>query len=996
MAIYILILFAVILSKQLKNKNWNSRIKKISFFMLILLQVANAQNTAMFSGRAHPELKWKTISTENFNVHYHQGIEEIANKGAILAEHYRPTLLVEMKVDTIPKIDIIFTTEDEIMNGFAMWTYQTFIWVDQNDASIWLEKGKWLEQVLAHELQHIVLLHKVKSWLPEPMGQLVSGLPGWVVEGIAEYETESWRPYRADLSHKTHVLRNKMDTMDPHHDGFSKMLYWADRFGDSTIAKTLEYRNAFNVFNFAAGFKKSTGISIKQFNEDWRRHMNTYYYGYRSQKETYKEIGKVVSFPLKKVQSAMFYEDSSQIAILGRLDKDRGDVSLIIANRDTTKERKRFEKWEKAIDKLKKKNKKTKKDSLALKKKYKEKIIWDKNEVDFGQFHGRMSWSFDGSKLAYAKYHFGENQSLVYDVKIYDKNLGKHFWLTDSERATYPVWLDSNKVAYVSHHNSVSNIFISSLDQKEIENLTGNTKNTQITFLAVSPDQNQISFAMNPENGNMDIYTIDLKSKDITRLTDHPMADIMPVWHSDGTAISFTSHRNGVPNIYTANLSNGKVIKNTDSGDGIWTHQWMPKDSVLLATSLGDIDSVRLIKVDPFRTPDTTPLSLRDNYTSWLEAGPDVSFVNDKPEIVIEISKPEKYKFTKHMRPFATVFLPIPTAPFFATTVTDALGKNMFGIGGYLIPTDLDKSGVQLAYINPMWSLSISRNFDFAFRRYQKAWLIDSKNGVSLRINNLINFGEYPSSNHLFYAEATIINHDVVIGKETDKETGELIPLDKTSFVDLPIPESGNDGFLTLGYQWLNRRPHKANMIAPRDGFGISGLIDYANKSLFGDFSFTRLEGDLFANIPVNKNGSLVAYFRLKSMMVSGKPPAQEYIGLTNDEPIYIQGIAPSRIVPENLNPRGWSGYRLGDKLLFGTAELRNAAGPVSLNLISDFGNAWFSNTEKKKMIVTAGYEIRFAVGPLILAGGEAQEIERWKNKQNPEKYYRLVLTNPF
>ena len=412
--------------------------------------------------------------------------------------------------------------------------------------------------------------------------------------------------------------------------------------------------------------------------------------------------------------------------------------------------------------------------------------------------------------------------------------------------------------------------------------------------------------------------------------------------------------------------------------------------------SLGDIDSVRLVKVDPFRTPDTTPLSLRNNYTSWLMAGPDVSFVNEKPGSVPDISKPEKYKFTKHMRPFATVFIPIPSAPVFATAFTDALGKNMFEMAGYLVPFDMNKSGLQLGYINPMWSLSISRNFDFAFRRYQKAWLIDSKNGVSLRINNPINFGEYPSSNHLFYAGATFVNHDVAVGKETDKETGELIPLDRASYIDLPMPESGNDGFLTLGYMWLNRRPHKANMIAPKDGFGISGLIDYANKSLFGDFSFTRLEGDLFANIPVNKDGSLVAYFRLKSMMVSGKPPAQEYIGLTDDEPIYIQGVAPSRVVPENHNPRGWSGYRLGDKLLFGTAELRNAAGPISLNLISDFGNAWFSNTEKKKMVVTAGYEIRVAIGPLILAGGEAQEIEGWKNKQNPQRYYRLVLTNPF
>ena len=970
--------------------------KNLPFLILTLFAIGSAQNTAMFSGRAHPELRWQTISTKHFNVHYHQGIEEIANEGAILAEHYRPTLLVQMDVDTIPKIDIIFTTEDEIMNGFAMWTYQTFIWVDQNDAAIWLEKGKWLEQVLAHELQHIVLLHKTKSWLPEPMGQLLSGMPGWLVEGTAEYETESWRPYRADLSHKAHVLRNKMDTMDPHHDGFSKMLYWADRFGDSTIAQTLEYRNTFNVFRFAEGFKKTTGISVKQFNEDWRRYMNTYYYGYRSQKETYKEIGEVISFPLKKVQSAMFYKDSSQIAILGRLDKDRRDVSLIIANRDTTKEKKRLIKWEKAIDKLKEKEKKTKKDSLAIKKKYKEKILWDKNEVDYGQFHGRMSWSFNGNKLAYAKYHFGENQSLVYDIKIYDKNLGKHFWLTDSKRATYPIWLDSNKVAYVSHYNSVSNIFISSLDQKEVENLTGFTKNTQITFLAISPDQRQIAFAMNPENGNMDIYIIDLESKAITRLTDNSMADIMPVWHPDNKSISYTSNANGVPNIYTVDLNTKKIIANTDAGDGIWTHQWMPKDSVLLATSLGDIDSVRLIKVDPFRVSDTTPLSLRDNYTSWLEAGPDVSFVNNKPGKVPDISKPEKYKFIKHMRPFGTVFLPLPEAPFFATTITDALGKNMFGIGGYLIPTDLDKSGFQLAYINPMWGLSISRNFDFAFRPYQKAWLVDSKSGASFTINNPINFGEYPSSNHLFYAGATIVNHNVTVGKETDKETGELIPLDKSSFVDLPVPESGNDGFLTIGYQWLNRRPHKINTIAPKDGFGISGLVDYANKDLFGDFSFTRLEGDFFANIPVNKSGSLVSYFRLKTMAVSGKPPAQEYVGLTDDIPIYIQGTAPSRFVPENHNPRGWSGYRLGDKLLFGSAELRQAAGPISLNLISDFGNAWFSKSEKEKIVVTVGYELRFALGPLVISGGDAQEIEGWKNKQTPIRYYRLALINPF
>ena len=95
--------------------------KKLPVLTLIIITVLNAQNTYMFSRRVHPERKRLTISTKHFNIHYHQGIEDIAKEGAIIAEHVRPTLLAQMDLDTIPRIDIIFTTEDEIMNGFATW-----------------------------------------------------------------------------------------------------------------------------------------------------------------------------------------------------------------------------------------------------------------------------------------------------------------------------------------------------------------------------------------------------------------------------------------------------------------------------------------------------------------------------------------------------------------------------------------------------------------------------------------------------------------------------------------------------------------------------------------------------------------------------------------------------------------------------------------------------------------------------------------------------------
>ena len=361
-----------------------NKLVKVIAFILCIQALPGQIGTWMVSNRNHPELEWKTISTKQFNIHYHNGLEETAIKSARVAEHIMPTLMQQMNLDTIPKIDITLTNEDEFENGFAIrLTYQVFIWVEQNDMLLWLEKDKWLETVIAHELQHVLYFEKTKTWLPSPMDLLIGNTPPWVIEGIAEYMTESWRPYRADLEHKRHVLSNpdKRSMWDPHADGFSKALYWASRFGDSTFVQVLEYRNDAGLYDFEEAFKKVTGISSKQFVEDWRVHMNTYYYSYRSQKETYEEIGTVLTLPIKRMQSFKFYSDSSKIALLGLFNKNNRDVSLILAERDTAKENKQRKEWDTETAKINKKKKKTKKDSLRLKKNYKGTVLWKKSEA---------------------------------------------------------------------------------------------------------------------------------------------------------------------------------------------------------------------------------------------------------------------------------------------------------------------------------------------------------------------------------------------------------------------------------------------------------------------------------------------------------------------------------------------------------------------------------------------------------------------------------------
>ena len=99
----------------------------------------------MWNNRTHGELNWTTIETENFNVHYHQGLREIAVRGASIAEQIRPTLMRQVGLGAMSKLDIIFTSEDEIRNGFALGpTRHTVIWADQNDAVLWTGDDKWL------------------------------------------------------------------------------------------------------------------------------------------------------------------------------------------------------------------------------------------------------------------------------------------------------------------------------------------------------------------------------------------------------------------------------------------------------------------------------------------------------------------------------------------------------------------------------------------------------------------------------------------------------------------------------------------------------------------------------------------------------------------------------------------------------------------------------------------------------------------------------------
>ena len=977
-----------------------------TFLMLSFLvcSIINAMGTWIFNNRPHGELKWNTIQTENFDVHYHEGIRDIAVRGASMAEQIRPILMQQMGLDTLPRLDIAFTSEDEVLNGFATPGDYTIIWVDQNDAALWNGDEKWLRTVLAHELQHLVFFNTIKGpkWIPDLMHSLMAGIPGWVVEGLAEYYTEKWRPFRYDISHKGHVVNNTVHKIpDPHNDGFSKSLYLADRFGDSTIVKILNHRNKAGFLFFGNSFKKHTGIKLKQFNEDWRRHMNTFFYGQRSQKERLLDVGRVHKLPMKRVATFDYLPDSMGIVMMGLLSKGQRDLSLVFAKRDTAKENKL---WKKRLKKSEKDGKKLKRVPAK----------WKLAELDYGVFGElvmNLDVSPDGKSVVYPKYRYGKNQSLLFDIWMVDMKTKKKTLLTSSMRANYPKFSpDGGSILYVAHENSTSQLFLMDIKGENKKQLTFNEFDTQIITPFWSPDGRKIAFAKSGPDGNMDIHMMELETKKTQQITRSSEGDLLPIWHPDGKKISFTGLYDFTPNLYTYNIKTGEIIQNTDVGDMVMGTQWDKNTSTITAMTLNTVDSARVVSINPNRIAKKTTVNMNPRFASWRNKEPDYPLQNIDPKRNVKIKNETSYRFHENLTHLGSLILPDNRSFLYNGIFTDALGRHNTGI---LYATDYDTiHSFYVAYQNftgfpfkGIWGLNLYNDANFQIQFLNKEHtFIETFNGLSLWSSFPYNFGRSLSANHSIGIELQIINRDV--------------------YFENPLPQSsifskidkGNEGSIKCSYTFINKRGHKRNTFTPNQGYGLDISFQNSSTSIWGEFDYTKLRFDSYKN---NKLGPFSIFGRLRFEALDGDPPNQETLGIFDIPNFYITGVStPGR---EYMSPRGYRidnrEYSRGDRAYMGTLELRTPVLPInvfeaikvfkigmpSIVLFSDFGNAWENNFNSENTIITSGLELRLSFNLIsepifIFSYGLAQEIDMWTEKdfQIPEPYLQLSLINPF
>ena len=107
----------------------------------------------------------------------------------------------------------------------------------------------------------------------------------------------------------------------------------------------------------------------------------------------------------------------------------------------------------------------------------------------------------------------------------------------------------------------------------------------RIESVRFSPDGNTVIMSM-AKDGNAEIYTMDLRTRAVKRLTRHSAIDTSPYISPDGEKIVFNSDRSGGQQLYVMN-ADGSSVRRISFGKGRYaTPVWSPRGDLIAFTKI--------------------------------------------------------------------------------------------------------------------------------------------------------------------------------------------------------------------------------------------------------------------------------------------------------------------------------------------------------------------------------------------------------------------------
>ncbi len=693
---------------------------KILLLLIFLINAGLCQSQDF--GGFSPNISWKQINTRPVRVIFPEGLEDQANRVAnmisYLDQNNRTTI-----GDKFKKIDLVMNNQGIIPNGYVtLGPYRSEFFTTPFQKSESLGSLPWLDLLSIHEYRHALQFSNFKRGITQ-LGYLLSGesfwaialnltIPDWFLEGDAVLaETALSNQGRGRIPTFNQAYRSILTSRDPYtyqkvrngsfrHDvpdqyqlGYLLTSYGREEYGDSLWMNVMDRTARFKgiIYPFSKAIRHYTGLKSREF---------------------YK-------------QAFLDFQSEWQDDLANKIT----DTSIELTEPVRTVTKYSYSKWDSRTGNW-----------LAVKSSFKrtaaiyeiDQNLGEKKIVDIG-INLDTYYSSSERFLVWAEITGDPRFSTksYSDLVLYDRDQKRKRFLTSGQRLFSPALSPDEKsvLSVRVDHDGKINLVIMDISTGQITKTVPNPENLYFTYPIWKGDGLSIITAARTADGLMTILEIDGNSGDYKELINASNNIIGTTFLSDKT-LFYSASNNGNEDIYSIDLKTKELNKWTQSDFGASQPSVNPITNTLCYSEYRHTGKqLRILKLDQPFPASAFPIDLHqlENYKSGfidIEGGEILTKISDE-EHSIKTYNPLMHAFKIHSwTPMAT------TSSIGLSVVSDNVLNNMHFDAGYNYYFNERSSGYGFSAIYgqylPLVSLKFSQGYrdqDFFDQNEERVWV---------------------------------------------------------------------------------------------------------------------------------------------------------------------------------------------------------------------------------------------------------------------------------
>ncbi|MCB9677868.1 MAG: PD40 domain-containing protein [Alphaproteobacteria bacterium] len=591
-----------------------------------------------------PQMTWRTIRTDHFNITFHQGIETVADEFATEVEGIYDTMSEEMQWKPRRRTEVVLVDRTDAANGYAsVVPYNAiviFVTAPQEDSTLSLYED-WSTAIMTHELTHVLHMdsnHGIVRVARAVVGRVATTndvSPWWMVEGLATFQETRHtdggrgRTPMVDMIKRTAVIEDafpplgNLDGLQPKPPagnlrylfGQDFIQHIADHQGDMVWTKWVHTYGSWIPFWLPT--KRVFGKSLVRSYFEWRDALEV---RYAHQLAPVEALGVTPTRRLsddKASCGAPAFSPDGDWLVWSCYDLRTGSAI-----------------W------------RSDGQGYAA-----EKLVQDRGAKNF-------TWRSDSKAFVYAASHTVNRFNTWSDIYLYDLGSKSTSALSNGARARDPDFSpDGSRLVMVTNKAELNQLEVATIDRRR-EALTEATDHTQFSTPRHSPDGRSIAVSV-WEDGRRDLWLYAADGTPKRRVTMDVTVDRDPAWSADGRWLYFSSDRTGIPNIFAVDMETEHLWQVTNVRTGAAKPHPSPRGD-LLAFNLYSNDGweVHAMDLDPARFIDhgVLPRPLRyDAPLADLSTPVEPKLRGDTASASLDASPKRRFRLFAGHRPFDPV-----------------------------------------------------------------------------------------------------------------------------------------------------------------------------------------------------------------------------------------------------------------------------------------------------------------------------------------------------